>query len=321
MFPEHAPCPPRRADALSSGNTAALAFGRAKPRIVPVPVKAGFAISPDLLAWRQAVRASRRHAGVTPPGKETCSGAAVPFPPWKRAIDLAACLVGLPILAACALAMYVLTRCFSPGPVFYRQERIGCRGRRFMIFKFRTMEVGADCSVHQDYCRDLIHTNAPMAKLDSRGDARLIPLAWVLRASGLDELPQLINILRGEMSLVGPRPCLPAEFEHYGEWPRRRCAARPGLTGLWQVSGKNRTTFRQMIGYDLKYVQECSFRLDLKIIFRTLPCLLAQVRDGAQARKPEPVSAPAGPAETRSSAASNLLSRTGVPQGDGSPAA
>ena len=208
-----------------------------------------------------------------------------PMPFWKRAIDLGACVVALPFLALCTFAMAVMTKCVSPGPVFFRQERIGYRGRRFKIFKFRTMRVGADSSVHQNHLNDLIGTNAPMVKLDSSGDARLIPGAWLLRATGLDELPQLINVLRGEMSLVGPRPCIPNEFEHYSPWQRRRCDALPGLTGLWQVSGKNRTTFEQMIRLDIQYAREFSFWLDLKIIFLTAPCLLEQVRETRRTRR------------------------------------
>jgi lipopolysaccharide/colanic/teichoic acid biosynthesis glycosyltransferase len=158
-------------------------------------------------------------------------------------------------------------------------------GRRFKIYKFRTMKVRADCSVHRDHTANLIRTNAPMTKLDSRGDARLIPLGWLLRASGLDELPQILNVLRGEMSLVGPRPCIAAEFEHYTRLQRQRCDALPGLTGLWQVSGKNRTTFEQMIHFDIQYTRELSFWLDLTIIFLTVPSLLAQLRDTRRARK------------------------------------
>src|SRR5664280_832390 len=189
------------------------------------------------------------------------------LPGWKRAIDVGVCLIALPVLVLLAALMAVVTRIASPGPVFFRQERIGYRGRRFMCYKFRTMKCGADTSVHQTHLDYLIRSNAPMVKMDAQHDSRLIPGAWVLRASGLDELPQVINVLRGEMSLVGPRPCIPAEFEHYAPWQRRRCDARPGLTGLWQVSGKNRTTFEQMIRLDIKYARELSFWLDLKIIF------------------------------------------------------
>jgi lipopolysaccharide/colanic/teichoic acid biosynthesis glycosyltransferase len=208
-----------------------------------------------------------------------------PLPLWKRAIDLTCCVVALPALAFCALAMALVTRCVSPGPVFFKQERIGHRGRRFMIYKFRTMKLGSDTAVHQTYLKELIGTNAPMVKLDARGDSRLLPGAWLLRASGLDELPQLINVLRGEMSLVGPRPCIPSEFEHYLPWQLKRCDAMPGLTGLWQVSGKNRTTFEQMIRFDIQYARELSFWVDLKIILLTAPSLLIQIHDTRMARK------------------------------------
>jgi lipopolysaccharide/colanic/teichoic acid biosynthesis glycosyltransferase len=208
-----------------------------------------------------------------------------PIPFWKRAIDVAGSIVALPILAICTLVMAILTRCVSPGPIFFRQDRIGHMGRRFKIYKFRTMKMGSDCTLHQDYWRKITSQEVPMAKLDDRGDSRLIPAAWLLRALGLDELPQLINVLRGEMSLVGPRPCLPSEFEQFLGWQRRRCEALPGLTGLWQVSGKNRTTFKQMISFDLHYARRMSLWLDLKIIFMTVPCLLAQVVETRLARK------------------------------------
>jgi len=261
----------------------AWGFGRAKPPLDPAEVIFSLAVSPDQRAWSQPGRARR-----SPPDgpRPDIYALEVEFPPpwWKRAIDLAACGCGLPLLALCTLVMFLLTRRYSPGPVIFRQERIGHLGRRFRIYKFRTMKLGADSTVHQDYCRSLIHSNAPMVKLDNRGDARLIPGAWVLRALGLDELPQLLNVLRGEMSLVGPRPCLPAEFEQFESWQRRRCDARPGLTGLWQVSGKNRTTFDQMMRLDVRYACQNSPWLDLKIIVLTLPCLLAQIRDGLRAR-------------------------------------
>lgn len=218
------------------------------------------------------------------------------LPVWKRTIDLASCALALPFLAFCTLIMTVMTKCVSPGPVFFTQERIGHNGRRFKIYKFRTMQLGNNTSVHQAYVKELIGTNAPMTKLDARGDSRLIPGAWILRASGLDELPQLINILRGEMSVVGPRPCIPGEFEQYLPWQMKRCDALPGLTGLWQVSGKNRTTFEQMMHLDIQYTRELSFWLDMKIVLLTLPSLLVQIHDTRRARKfpakPAPQSTP-----------------------------
>jgi lipopolysaccharide/colanic/teichoic acid biosynthesis glycosyltransferase len=188
-------------------------------------------------------------------------------------------VVVIPILAACALLMTLVMKLVSPGPVFFRQERVGYLGRRFQCFKFRTMKVGSDTASHQAYFKELVGTNAPMQKLDGRGDNRLIPGGWLLRASGLDELPQFINILRGEMSLVGPRPCLPAEYDLYLPWQRERFTAMPGLTGLWQVSGKNRTTFDEMIRLDIRYAGSVSLGMDLWIMTATVPALLLQIYD------------------------------------------
>jgi lipopolysaccharide/colanic/teichoic acid biosynthesis glycosyltransferase len=320
MPPKHVPSPGQPTGAASFSTQPKAALGQDKPRIIPAEVKSCFAITPAMRAWSAPMKAGRRQVDATLPENDTLGGAEIPFPRWKRAIDLAACLLALPILGLCTLVMWLLTKRFAPGPVLFRQERIGHLGRRFSIYKFRTMKVGADCSIHQNYCKDLIHSNAPMVKLDSRGDARLIPMAWVLRASGLDELPQVINVLRGEMSLVGPRPCIPAEFEHYAPWQRRRCDARPGLTELWQVSGKNRTTFEQMIRLDIKYARELSFWLDLKIIFSTLPCLLAQVRDSRRARESPSAADHRRPAEMPDGVLSNGLGRPAVAPANDRPA-
>jgi len=212
------------------------------------------------------------------------------LPAWKRAIDLVCCLLALPFLAILTLAMTILTKLVAPGPVFFRQERVGCNGRRFWIYKFRTMRVGADTSGHQDYFKQLIGTNAPMMKLDSAGDSRLIPGSRLLRAAGLDELPQVINVFRGEMSVVGPRPCIPTEYEAYQPRQRQRCAAMPGLTGLWQVSGKNRTTFEEMVNLDIRYSETKSWWLDAKIIVMTVPALLVQIYDTRIRKAPVHVS-------------------------------
>jgi lipopolysaccharide/colanic/teichoic acid biosynthesis glycosyltransferase len=210
---------------------------------------------------------------------------------WKRAIDLACCMLALPFLAVCTLVMAVVMKLVSPGPVFFRQERVGYQGRRFKIYKFRTMHVGADTANHQAYFKELVGTNAPMVKLDARGDSRLIPGSWLLRASGLDELPQVINVLRGDMSVVGPRPCLPSEYALYEPWQHGRFATLPGLTGLWQVSGKNRTTFDEMIRLDIRYAQTKTFWMDLRIIVMTVPALLIQIYDTRIGRKSSPPSA------------------------------
>ena len=207
------------------------------------------------------------------------NSAVVLIPSWKRMLDLLGCLAAMPFLIVCTLLMTILTKLVSPGPVLFRQERVGLNGKRFKIYKFRSMHVHADTKGHQNYFKELVGTNAPMVKLDSRGDSRLIPGAWLLRATGLDELPQIINVIRGEMSLVGPRPCLPTEAELYQPWQLERFDTLPGLTGLWQVSGKNRTTFEEMMRLDIRYAQTKNFGMDLWIILMTVPALLVQVYD------------------------------------------
>jgi len=211
--------------------------------------------------------------------------AASAIPVWKRAIDLVGCLLALPFLIIATLVMTVVTKIASPGPVLFRQERVGLKGRRFKIYKFRSMHVHADTVGHQNHFKELVGTNAPMVKLDSRGDARLLPGAWLLRATGLDELPQIINVLRGEMSLVGPRPCLPTEAELYQPWQMERFETLPGLTGLWQVSGKNRTTFEEMMHLDIRYARTKAWWSDLRIMVMTIPALLVQVYDTRLGRR------------------------------------
>jgi exopolysaccharide production protein ExoY len=196
---------------------------------------------------------------------------------WKRTLDVLLVLLATPLLIPLMLLIALFIRSVSEGPVLFRQQRIGYRGRRFMCFKFRTMFVGADTASHQGHLQSLMNSNTPMTKMDSKGDPRIIPFGVLLRASGLDELPQLINVLRGEMSLVGPRPCLPYEYEQYLPWQKERFDTLPGLTGLWQVSGKNKTTFVEMIQLDIRYANNKTLWWDLKIILMTVPALLIQM--------------------------------------------
>ncbi|WP_205880861.1 sugar transferase [Limisphaera ngatamarikiensis] len=219
-----------------------------------------------------------------------------PLPVWKRALDLFCILVSLPVTLPLGLAIAAYIKLVSPGPVLFRQERIGYRGQRFWCLKFRTMRVNADTSCHQQHLKSLLTSDAPMIKLDVKGDPRLIRGGAFLRATGLDELPQLINVLRGEMSLVGPRPCLPYEYEQYDDWARQRCEAVPGLTGLWQVSGKNHTTFRRMIELDIQYARTKSLWLDLRIMAKTFSALAAQVRETRAAVRTPAASSPTHPA-------------------------
>lgn len=206
------------------------------------------------------------------------------LPLWKRLLDISCCILALPLLALAACWTLLLTWVASPGPIFFRQERVGYRGRRFFLYKFRTMQVSASVSCHEAHFSQLMRSSVPMEKLDVRCDTRLIPGGWLLRASGLDELPQVINVLRGEMSIVGPRPCIPYEYMQYSAAQRGRLASVPGLTGLWQVSGKNRTTFDEMVQLDVAYGKRISLVKDVEIILRTVPALWTQMSDTRKAR-------------------------------------
>jgi len=207
-------------------------------------------------------------------------------PRWKRLLDIACILLAMPLLLPLAALIGVLIKLVSPGPVLFKQERIGYRARKFMCLKFRTMHVNSDSSVHRGHLDQLMRSNQPMVKLDTKGDPRLIRFGLILRSTGLDEIPQLINVLRGEMSLVGPRPCIPYEFDQFLPRHRQRCGSLPGLTGLWQVSGKNRTTFEQMMDLDIYYVQNKSLFLDISILLRTIPAILVQVWEVKVLKRP-----------------------------------
>jgi exopolysaccharide production protein ExoY len=202
---------------------------------------------------------------------------------WKRTLDALLILLALPLLLPLALVVSLLIRSGSRGSVLFRQERVGYRGKRFKCFKFRTMIADADTAIHHAHLHLLMNSNTPMMKMDSQRDPRIVPFGRLLRASGLDELPQLINVLRGEMSLVGPRPCLPYEYEGYLPWQKERFETLPGLTGLWQVSGKNKSTFVEMIQLDIKYAKGKTLGWDLKIMLMTIPALVIQMLEMRQA--------------------------------------
>ena len=211
--------------------------------------------------------------------------ATVTVPGWKRFLDVALVLLALPVLVPLMITIALIIWTVSEGPILFRQERVGLRGSRFMCFKFRTMKANNDTAVHQGHLADLMGSNKPMMKMDVKGDPRIIPLGVPLRASGLDELPQILNVLRGDMSLVGPRPCVSYEYEKYLPWQKERFNTLPGLTGLWQVSGKNRTTFDEMIQLDIEYSRTKTMWKDLWIITKTIPALLVQMRDTRRGRK------------------------------------
>ena len=199
----------------------------------------------------------------------------------KRFVDLmvAFCCLALLLPVFALVAGWIMV--VSPGPVLFRQERVGFRGRRFIMLKFRSMGPHAETQSHEEHVRQIVDSDTPMEKLDSQGDPRVIRGGRFLRASCLDELPQLLNVVRGEMSLVGPRPCVPSEFELYSDSQKERFDVKPGLTGYWQVTGKNKTTFSEMVAMDIYYVKSMSLWLDLKIMFRTIPTIWGQVMDTA----------------------------------------
>jgi lipopolysaccharide/colanic/teichoic acid biosynthesis glycosyltransferase len=200
----------------------------------------------------------------------------------KRAIDLVlGCLLVLlllPVLAAVALAV----RWTTPGPVLFRQERVGYLGQPFTMLKFRSMRSDGEDGSHREYVRRLLRDDLPPADGFFGGfkpdlSHRVTRVGRLLRRTSLDELPQLFNVLRGEMSLVGPRPAIPYEVEMFDARQRRRTAVPPGMTGLWQVCGRSRMTMREAIELDLEYVDRQTTRLDLVILVRTLPAVLLRV--------------------------------------------
>lgn len=217
--------------------------------------------------------------------KEMLMGTRLPI--WKRTLDIIGSLIGLVILSPVFLVISAYIKIVSPGPVFFRQERIGYLGRPFTMWKFRTMRTNADTHVHEEYLKSLISSDEEMVKLDHNRDDRLIPLAGLMRKTCIDELPQLINVLLGDMSLVGPRPCLRYEAEEFQLWQNQRFHTLPGMTGLWQVSGKNRTTFKQMMRLDIRYSRRGSPYMDLLIFAKTVPAIIGQIADSYRCRRKE----------------------------------
>jgi exopolysaccharide biosynthesis polyprenyl glycosylphosphotransferase len=194
---------------------------------------------------------------------------------FKRVFDIVAALLGLvvgaPVLALIALAIQL----DSSGPAIFRQERVGQNGRHFTIYKFRSMRTGADAE--KEHLQALNEADGPLFKI--RDDPRLTRIGKFLRRTSLDELPQLFNVIRGDMSLVGPRPPTPDEVALYHPWHKKRLNVPPGITGLWQVSGRSELTFDEMVLLDLYYIEHWSPWLDFMILLRTIPKVL--VSEGA----------------------------------------
>lgn len=196
----------------------------------------------------------------------------------KRTMDICGSLTGLVLAAPVFLLVAAAIKLTSQGPVFFRQIRVGQYGERFVFLKFRSMYLHNDSRVHQEYVNKLIAGKAEKQPSNGNGaavykltrDSRITPVGAVLRKTSLDELPQFINVLRGEMSLVGPRPPIPYEVEAYDIWHRSRVLeAKPGITGLWQVNGRSQVKFDDMVRLDLQYARTWSPWMDLKILLRT----------------------------------------------------
>ncbi len=188
----------------------------------------------------------------------------------KRAFDVAFTSVVLLLSAPVFAVISIAIKLGSPGPVFFRQKRSGLNGRHFNLLKFRTMVAGADNM--KSSIEHLNEMSGPVFK--AKNDPRITGIGKLLRKYSLDELPQLINVLKGDMSLVGPRPPIPSEVEKYDMWQRRRLSVRPGLTCVWQVSGRNNIGFEQWMKLDLEYIDNWSLSQDFKIILKTIPAVL-----------------------------------------------
>jgi len=206
----------------------------------------------------------------------------------KRALDISGSLMALTFLSPLLAVIAVAIKLTSKGPVLFRQERLGQGGIPFIFLKFRSMDVDTDASIHRDYSTQFIRGSAEQHLPEGSGpsvykltrDPRVTNVGRLLRRASLDELPQFLNVLRGEMSLVGPRPPIAYECACYQPWHRRRLLeVKPGITGLWQVSGRSKLKFDDMVRLDLRYAKAWSLGLDLKILFQTPRAVLS--REGA----------------------------------------
>ena len=210
------------------------------------------------------------------------------IPGWKRALDIAGAVALLIAASPLMIAVALWIKIVSPGPALFRQLRVGHGGEPFPMIKFRTMRVGADVTAHKNYMAELVRNgeaaDKPMLKQD-RANPAIIPFGNVLRKSCIDELPQLFNVLKGNMSLVGPRPVIPYEVDEFLCWHHGRFDVLPGLTGLWQVMGKNSLTFNEMIRLDVRYSREMSPALDAEILLRTPGVILGQLTGGAREKQ------------------------------------
>ena len=201
--------------------------------------------------------------------------------PLKRTLDLILTSVMLIAFSPLLLLIMLAIKIGSPGPVFYKQIRLGKGEKPFGFYKFRSMYVNTDDTEHRSYVENLIRAGNPH-EVDENGkplfkicnDERVTRVGKLIRRYSIDEFPQLFNVLRGEMSLVGPRPPLPREYKDYRDWQRKRLDGIPGITGFWQVSGRSRIPFQEMVKLDIHYLQNWSVWVDIKIMVRTIPVML-----------------------------------------------
>lgn len=209
-----------------------------------------------------------------PEVQKTSIFAGVGYIRLKRVVDIVLTLLLLPVLLLLLLLITLAIKLYSPGPVFYRQQRLGKNGKPFTMLKFRSMHIGNDSQSHRQFMQRMIRENlrpeeAGLKVMKLPNDPRITRPGKLLRLLSLDELPQFINVLRGEMSIVGPRPPLPYEYELYSEWHKQRMLVPPGITGLWQVTAHNQVAFDDMVQIDLDYIEQISLWLDLRILWLT----------------------------------------------------
>ena len=252
----HAPAVPR-----ARVHAGGFANGHARPRATPAH-------------WPAATPAAATAVpGVLP--FETPESRGLYLKAGKRILDIAAAILGLVLLSPVIAVLALIVRATSRGPVFYRSTRIGRGGHPFTFYKLRSMVKDAD--LKRQHLSHLNEADGPVFKIAR--DPRITPIGRFMRTTSLDEIPQFWNVLRGDMSLVGPRPPIPEEVAQYEPWQLGRLDVRPGLTCLWQISGRSCIGFQEWMRLDLEYIRHRSFMLDLKILLRTLPAVLS--REGA----------------------------------------
>lgn len=252
---------------------AAYPLSDRQPQLEPLEVVPILPDSLDEVTSRAPVTPLHTVAGSTPLGSDRYGPVGRTF---KRLLDIVLSAVLLVVLSPVLLAIASVVRLTSPGPALFRQNRIGYQEKPFTILKFRTMAVGNDAREHKKYVQAMLRGDIPRDEDQpvSRvfklvDDPRVTPVGEWLRRKSLDELPQLVNVLRGEMSLVGPRPCLDYEVSEYQPHHRLRARSMPGMTGLWQVGGRSDLHMMKALDLDLDYVQTCSLRSDLAILAKT----------------------------------------------------